>query len=64
MKSVAERIKEARLEKGLSQSALAAACGISDSTIQMYEAGLRVPRDSIKKVLSAVLGKPIQDLFF
>lgn len=64
MKSVAERIKEARLEKGLSQAALAMACNVSDSAIQMYESGQRVPRDSIKKALSAVLGKPVQDLFF
>lgn len=64
MKSVAERIKEARLEKGLSQAELATACNVSDSAIQMYESGQRIPRDGIKKALSAVLGKPVQDLFF
>lgn len=64
MKSVADRIKEARIEKGFSQAELAAACNISDSAIQMYESGQRVPRDSIKVALSAALGKPVQDLFF
>ena len=64
LKSVAERIKEARLEKGMTQAQLAEKCGVSDAAIQMYEIGQRVPRDSVKKVMAEVLEKPIQDLFF
>lgn len=64
MKSVAERIKEARLALGLSQKELAEITGVSDSAIQMYECGQRIPRDSIKEKLSAALKQPIQDLFF
>lgn len=64
MKSVAERIKEARLEKGMTQAQLAEKCGVSESAIQMYEIGQRVPRDSLKIVLASVLEKPVQDLFF
>ncbi|MBQ5796026.1 MAG: helix-turn-helix transcriptional regulator [Kiritimatiellae bacterium] len=64
MKTVAERIKEARLAKGLSQGELAALCEISDSAVQMYEIGQRVPRDSVKVKLAEVLGVPVQDLFF
>ena len=64
LKSVAERIKEARLEKGLTQAQLAEKCGVSDAAIQMYEIGQRVPRDSLKIVLASVLEKPVQDLFF
>lgn len=64
MKSVADRIKEARTAKGLTQAQLAEACGVSESAIQMYEIGQRVPRDSLKVVLANVLEKPVQDLFF
>lgn len=64
MKSVAERIKEARLVLGLTQAQLAERAGVSESAIQMYEIGQRIPRDSVKAKLAEVLEKPIQDLFF
>ena len=64
MKTVAERIKEARLERGLTQVQLAEIVGVSDASIQMYEIGQRIPRDSVKVKLAEVLGKPVQDLFF
>lgn len=64
MKSIAERIKAARIEKGMSQAFLAEKCDISVSAIQMYEIGQRVPRDPIKVKLAAALNKPVQDLFF
>lgn len=64
MKTVAERIKEARLEKGLTQLELSNLCGISISAVQMYEIGQRVPRDTVKIKLANALEKPIQDLFF
>jgi len=64
MKSVAERIKEARLELGLTQVQLAEQAGISESAVQMYEIGQRVPRDTVKKKLAEILKKPVQDLFF
>lgn len=64
MKSVAERIKEARLEIGLTQAQLAEEAQVSESAIQMYEIGQRVPRDSVKRKLAEILKKPVQDLFF
>ncbi len=64
MKTVAERIKEARLEKGCSVEEVAKACGVSESAIQMYECGQRIPRDTIKIAMAEFFGKPIQDLFF
>lgn len=64
MKSVAERIKEARLALGLTQAQLAERSGVSESAIQMYEIGQRVPRDTVKAKLAEVLNQPIQDLFF
>lgn len=63
-KPIAERMRSARTAKGLSTTELAEACGISNSAVLMYESGRRVPRDSIKVVLSEALEVPIQDLFF
>ena len=63
-KSVAERIKEARAEKGCTVKEVANACGITDSAVQMYECGERIPRDSIKIALAEFFGKTVQDLFF
>lgn len=64
MKSVAERIKDARTEKGCSAEELAKACGITISAVQMYECGQRVPRDSIKVSMAEYFGKSVQELFF
>lgn len=64
MKTVAERIKEARAKKGCSVEELAKACGVTNSAIQMYECGQRVPRDSIKIAMAEFFGMSVQDLFF
>ena len=64
VKTVAERIKAARAEKGCSVGEVAKACHITDSAIQMYECGQRVPRDSIKILMADYFGKTGQDLFF
>lgn len=64
MKTAAERIKEARLEKGYTQTDLAVICDISVSAVQMYEIGQRVPRDQVKVKIADALGKSVQDLFF
>ena len=64
MKTVAERIRDARKAKGCSADELAKACGITESAVQMYECGQRVPRDSIKIVMADFLGMTVQDLFF
>lgn len=64
LKPVAERIKEARIKKGLTVKQLAAACHISPSAVQMYECGQRVPRDELKVALANALGERVQDLFF
>ena len=64
MKTVAERIKEARQAVGLTQAQLAERAGVSESAIQMYEIGQRIPRDSVKTKLAEILKQPVQDLFF
>ena len=64
MKTVAERVKAARAEKGASIDEVAKGCGVSVSAIQMYECGQRIPRDSIKVAMADYFGKTVQDLFF
>lgn len=64
MKSVAERIKEARAKHGLSVEEVARGCGISVSAVQMYECGQRVPRDEIKISMAKFFGLTVQELFF
>ena len=49
METFAERLRHARLLRGLSQEALARACGLSQSAISSYENGTR---QSPKKLLS------------
>lgn len=39
-------------------------CGISPSALRMYEAGLRIPRDEIKKKLANFYKTTVQELFF
>jgi transcriptional regulator with XRE-family HTH domain len=64
MKTVAERIKDARKAKGCTVEELAKACGITDSAVQLYECGQRIPRDSIKILMADYFGMTVQELFF
>lgn len=64
VQTVAERMKKARAKKGCSSAEVAAACGITDSAVQMYECGKRIPRDRIKMKLAEYYGETVQDLFF
>ncbi len=53
----AEKLREKRKEAGLSQTELAAACGISMRTLQNYESGKRYPANlEIAGRLAATLG--------
>ncbi len=48
MSKFAERVKELRVEKGLSQAELAKAIGVTQSIVARWEADLRIPKmDSI-----------------
>lgn len=64
MKSIAERLREARSKAGISAHDLAAACGLHPGAVQAYESGERVPRDEVKIALAEHLGQRVQDLFF
>ena len=64
MKTVAERIKDARAKSGHSVEEVAKGCGISVSAVQMYECGQRIPRDEIKIAMAKFFGLTVQELFF
>ncbi len=61
-KKVAGRLL--RLRGMRSQEEVAAALGIRQSTLAMYERGARMPRDEIKLALARYYGCSVEDLFF
>lgn len=58
------RIKEARLEKGLSQAELANLVGVSRNTISSIETGQFSPTAKLALVLSMALDKKFEELFY
>jgi SOS-response transcriptional repressor LexA len=58
-----ERIKQLRLERGLSQKQLAAAVGVKQSTISHWESGRQEPWPEKRKNLCEALGIAESELF-
>ena len=58
------RIKEARAEKGQSQSALAEMVGVSRNTISSIETGQFSPTAKLALVLCITLDHKCEDLFY
>ncbi len=56
MKDFAERLKELRLEKGLTQKQLAQNTGLSKSAIDFWEREQRVPNANAVVVLAKFFG--------
>ena len=52
--TLADRLRNERLAKGLSQAALASACGVQSNAQGKYEKGLRLPRADYFCALSAL----------
>ena len=52
------RIKEKRIERGLSQKALASKIGISDAAVSKIESGTNNPSDRTIKLIADVLNVP------
>jgi transcriptional regulator with XRE-family HTH domain len=59
-----DQLATLRRSKGLTQVALAAACGISVPMLQRYEAGTSQPTLDVIKKLAVVLTVPADDLIF
>lgn len=57
-------LKQARTEKGLSQSALADMVGVSRNTISSIETGQFNPTAKLALILCIALDKKFEDLFY
>lgn len=58
------RLKEARMEKGLSQRELAEMIGVSRNTISSIETGQFNPTAKLALILCIALDKKFEDLFY
>lgn len=58
------RIKEVRMEKGLSQAGLAEMVGVSRNTISSIETGQYSPTTKLALILSLALEKKFEELFY
>ena len=61
---LANRLKEARAEKGLSQTDLANLVGVSRQTISSIETGQFKPTAKLALLLSIALEKQFEELFY
>ncbi len=57
-------LKQARAEKGMSQSELAAAVGVSRNTISSIETGQFNPTAKLALILCIALDKKFEELFY
>lgn len=60
----ANKLKQLREEKGISQLELSKNIGVSPSSITMYEQGERVPRDYVKIKIAEYFGVTVESIFF
>lgn len=58
------RLKEARVERGLSQTQLAEMVGVSRNTISSIETGQFSPTAKLALVICIALDKKFEDLFY
>ncbi len=63
MNKFAERLKELRVEKELSQSALAKATGFSQAAIARWEANLQIPNINVAIEFAIFFGVTTDYLF-
>jgi putative transcriptional regulator len=63
MLSIANRVRELRTERGLSQSELADAVGVSRQTVGAIEAGRHVPSVTIAIAIAQFFGVPVEKAF-
>lgn len=63
-KEIGESIKAKRQAMNMTQADLAAATGLSQASITMYESGRRRPSSAAAEVLAAALGIPVWSITF
>ncbi|EJO5347495.1 helix-turn-helix domain-containing protein [Clostridium botulinum] len=62
MSRVSDRIKEARLKKGLTQKQLAKKLGVAERFINEVESGRKIINESLMNRISKILGQSINDI--
>lgn len=62
--TIAENLKRLRLEKGKTRNEVAEENGITLRSVEAYERGDRVPRDSVKVKLANYFNESIESIFF
>ena len=55
-----ERLKEARLQRGLTQEKAGALVGVTENSVYRYEAGTVHPSETALKMLAQVYDKPVE----
>ena len=63
-KAVGHRIKTLRKKAGETQSELGRVVGVTGSSIQQYEAGIKTPRDDIKLAIAKHYDQNVDNIFF
>jgi len=58
------RLKELRVEKGLTQSELAMLAGVSRKTINTVENAVFIPSTGLALSLAEILGKRVEEIFY
>lgn len=61
---IARKLRNLREKSGKTQQELADAFGVSVSSIGMYEIGMRIPTDKVKKQYAIFFNKKVDDIFF
>lgn len=61
---IAENLRELRIRKGVSQTAVARALGVPVTTYHAWESGQNIPRDPMKKAIAEYYGRTVGFIFF
>lgn len=59
---IGKRLRKLRGKK--TQREVSRAIGCSESAVNMWESGCRIPRDEVKKKLSDYYGVSVEEIFF
>ena len=62
MSEFGERLRKARIDKGMNQEELAGAIGLTQASISQFEKGLRMPTPSNIRKFAQILDIPEEDL--
>lgn len=62
--ALGRKLKALRSTTGLSQELLGKNLGITGAAWRLYELGMRIPNDKVKKKIAVYFNKTVDELFF